>query len=223
MYRIAPQTSHISRLRLALTNPGPQVLGPQGLANSLDRELVRKSIHLLVALVPPLAAVHLIMAIGFLMAGILFYTAAEAMRLAGIRVALVSGLTVVAARPADTGFVLGPVTLGLGAMLALLLYPLPASAIAIYALAFGDAAASVIGMTFSGWRMPLKWKKTVAGSLACFTVVFLVTFTLTVSLPLSVAVAAAAMTIEALSGRDLDNLLIPVGVGFVVQAAKVQF
>ena len=28
------------------------------------------------------------------------------------------------------------------------------------------------------------------------------------------------MTIEALSGRDLDNLLLPVGVGMVVQAAR---
>ena len=67
--------------------------------------------------------------------------------------AVVSGLTVAAARPGDAGFVLGPATLGLGAMLALLLYPLPASAIAIYALAFGDAAASVVGMACAGRRM----------------------------------------------------------------------
>ncbi|CAI8006422.1 hypothetical protein GBAR_LOCUS4711 [Geodia barretti] len=138
-------------------------MGHAGVADGFDRELIRKAIHLLVALVPPLASVHLPLTMGLLMAGTLFYTAAEGMRLAGLRVAVVSGLTVAAARPRDTGFVLGPVTLGLGAMLALLLYPLPASAIAIYALAFGDAAASLIGMAFAGWRMPLNRNKTVAG------------------------------------------------------------
>ena len=191
------------------------------MADGFDRELIRKAIHLLVALVPPLASVHLPLTMGLLMAGTLFYTAAEGMRLAGLRVAVVSGLTVAAARPRDTGFVLGPVTLGLGAMLALLLYPLPASAIAIYALAFGDAAASLIGMAFAGWRMPLNRNKTVAGSLACFVAVFLVTLTLTADVRLSTVVAIAAMTIEALSGRDLDNLLLPVGVGMVAQAARV--
>ncbi len=220
MYRIAPQTSRTLDLLPALTQPAPRMPARAGLAEGLDRELIRKAIHLLVALVPPLASVNLPVTMGLLMAGTLFYTAAEAMRLAGIRVAVVSGLTVAAARPGDTGFVLGPVTLGLGAMLALLLYPLPASAIAIYALAFGDSAASVIGMAFAGRRMPLNRNKTVAGSAACFAAVFLVTITLTADLRLSIAVAVVAMTVEALSGRDLDNLLIPVGVGMVVQAVR---
>ena len=221
MYRIASQTSHTFRLLPALVGSRAQTLAHTGVTDGLDRELIRKAIHLLVALVPPLASVHLPFTMGLLVAGTLFYTAAEAMRLAGIRVAVVSGLTVVAARPTDSGFVLGPVTLGLGAMLALLLYPLPASAIAIYALAFGDSAASVVGMACSGWRMPVNRKKTVAGSLACYAAVFLATFTLTTDVRLSTIAAAAAMMVEALSGRDLDNRLIPVGVGMVVQVARV--
>lgn len=163
MYRIAPQTSRPVQLLPALAQPTLR-MPARARADGLDRELIRKAIHLLVALVPPLAAVNLPVTMGLLMAGTLFYTAAEAMRLTGIRVAVVSGLTVAAARPGDTGFVLGPVTLGLGAMLALLLYPLPASAIAIYALAFGDSAASVIGMAFAGRRMPLNRNKTVPGT-----------------------------------------------------------
>ena len=246
MYRIASQTSRAlaSRARGTLAIPvvGPVVgqlvdprrpavaaAGPDrfgldraGLDRAgLDRELMRKAIHLLVALVPPLASVHLSLTMGLLMAGTLFYTVAEAMRLTGMRVAVVSGLTAAAARPGDAGFVLGPVTLGLGAMLALLLYPLPASAIAIYALAFGDAAASVVGMACAGRRLPLNRNKTVAGSLACFAAVFLITVALTADARLSAAVAAAAMTIEALSGRDLDNLLLPVGVGMVAQAVRM--
>lgn len=211
MYSIVPQTSPVLLSRTAAAG----FAAPAG----LDRELMRKAIHLLIALAPPLASVHMHLAMGLLMAGTLFYTVAEAMRLTGVRVAVVSGLTAAAARPGDTGFVLGPVTLGLGAMLALLLYPLPASAIAIYALAFGDAAASVVGMACAGRRRP-PHGKTVAGSAACFAAVFLVTFALTADVHLSAAAAAAAMTIEALSGRDLDNLLLPVGVGLVVQAAR---
>lgn len=211
MYSIVPQTSPVLLSRAAAAG----FAAPAG----LDRELMRKAIHLLIALAPPLASVHLHLAMGLLMGGTLFYTVAEVMRLTGVRVAVVSGLTAAAARPGDTGFVLGPVTLGLGAMLALLLYPLPASAIAIYALAFGDAAASVVGMACAGRRRP-PHGKTVAGSAACFAAVFLVTFALTADVRLSAATAAAAMTIEALSGRDLDNLLLPVGVGLVVQAAR---
>lgn len=160
---------------------------------------------MLVALVPPMASVHFQWTIGLLAAGTLFYVAAEAMRLAGIPVAVVSDLTMVAARAREYGFVLGPVTMGLGTMVALLLYPLPAAAIAIYALAFGDAAASVIGMVFRGPRMPLNRTKTVAGSLACFAVVFLITVILVADSRLSIVVASAAMTIEAASPRDVDK------------------
>lgn len=208
-------------MRPALAPSAPRRFALVGMTDGLDRELIRKAIHLLVALVPSLASANLPLTMGLLMVGTLFYTAAEAMRLAGIRVAVVSGLTAAAARPGDTGFVLGPVTLGLGAMLVLLLYPLPASAIAIYALAFGDSAASVIGMAFAGRRMPLNRNKTVAGSVACFVAVLIVTITLTADLRLSIAVAVAATTIEALSERDLDNLLVPVGVGIVVQAVRI--
>ena len=213
------QTSRTLERVPALGRPAPRGAAYPVAGAGLDRELIRKAIHLLVALVPPLASVHFQLTMGLLAAGTLFYVAAEAMRLTGMRVALVSDLTVVAARARESGFVLGPVTLGLGAMLALLLYPLPASAIAIYALAFGDAAASVIGMAFAGPRLRLNPTKTVAGSLACFAAVFLITVTLTSDSRLSIVVATVAMSVEAASPRDLDNLLIPVFVGLVVHAA----
>ena len=58
-----------------------------------------------------------------------------------------------------------------------------------------------------------------AGSLACFAAVFLITVTLTSDSRLSIVVATVAMSVEAASPRDLDNLLIPVFVGLVVHAA----
>ena len=73
MYRIVPQTSR--RLQLLPELAQPTLRTPaRGRVAGLDRELMRKAIHLLVALVPPLASVHLHLAMGLLMAGTLFYT-----------------------------------------------------------------------------------------------------------------------------------------------------
>ena len=87
-------------------------------------ELVRKSLHLLVAIVPVLASVNLSATLTLLAMGTLFYAFAESSRRQGNPIFVVSDLTLIRARDRDkTGFVLGPVTLGLGAMVSLLLYP----------------------------------------------------------------------------------------------------
>jgi len=80
------------------------------------------------------------------MGGILFYTCAESLRFLGFSLPVVSSLTAAVLRKKEQGrFALAPVTLGLGALLALLFFPpLPAAA-AIYALAFGDSASLLIG------------------------------------------------------------------------------
>ena len=109
-----------------------------GKSVQLKTEVIRKAIHILVALVPLIAAVDIHFTIGLLAGGTLFYILAENARRRGRSIILVSDLTLIASRGRDNGkFVLGPVTLGVGAMLALLLYPEPASVIAIFALAFG--------------------------------------------------------------------------------------
>lgn len=120
----------------------------------LQTELFRKSIHFLIALVPPLASIHLAATMALLGAGTMVYAVAELLRLQGRTVVFISGVTRRAARDRDQGrFVLGPITLGLGAMLALLLYPEPAAVVAIYALAFGDGLASLVGKLFPFGRM----------------------------------------------------------------------
>jgi phytol kinase len=182
----------------------------------LEGEIVRKSLHLLIALVPLLAAVDQQATMMILGGGTLFYVLAENLRLAGRTVFIVSDLTVIASRPREAGrFVLGPVTLGTGAMLALLLYPSQAATIAIYALAFGDGLASLVGRLFGGWRLPLGGRKTVAGSLACFLAVLLVSQRLLGDLRLALPIALAATLIEALPAGDFDNLLLPVGTGYI--------
>jgi phytol kinase len=186
----------------------------------LQGEFIRKLLHLMIALVPVFASVNLPATLTLLALGVMFYAFAEASRRQGNPVFVVSDLTVIASRRKDENrFVLGPVTLGLGAMLSLLLYPLPAASIAIFALAFGDGFASLVGTVVRGPKVPLLRNKTVAGSLACFTAVFLVTLRLTGSVVDGLIVGAAATALEAIPSGNFDNLIIPFGVGMV--AAKL--
>ncbi|MDC7226210.1 MAG: phosphatidate cytidylyltransferase [Spirochaetales bacterium] len=179
-------------------------------------ELFRKSIHMMVALVPAAASINLLVTLLMLGTAIIAYSVCETYRVNGRTVAVVSGITAMAARKRDEGgFVFGPVTLAVGSMLALMLYPSAAAAVAIYALAFGDSAASIIGRFFGRLNMPAFGSKTLEGTLACAVAVFLSTFAVTSNPSAAVSVAVAASMIELIPVKDLDNLLIPVGTGMV--------
>ena len=139
-------------------------------SRQIGTEVIRKAIHLFIAVVPFIAFYDLYLAVGLLGNGTLFYIFAEMARRRGFTILLVSDLTVIASRDQDRDkFVLGPVTLGIGTMLALLLYPRVASIIAIYSLAFGDSAASLVGKSIGGIRLPFSRAKTLAGTTACFS------------------------------------------------------
>lgn len=182
----------------------------------ITTELFRKSIHVLVAFVPALASINIQYTQIFLASAVIAYTLSELMRQNGRQVALISNITAAAARERDRGhIVLGPITLAIGAMLALMLYPLKAAEIAIYALAFGDSAASLVGKLFGRIVLPGFGKKTLEGTLACFAAVFAVSMLISRNLLGSLVVAAAATLIELIPIRDIDNLLIPVGTGLV--------
>lgn len=185
------------------------------ISGELQTELLRKSIHISVAMVPAVVSVvGTTTTLALLALGTLAYSYAEVVRARGGSVPVISWITEHASRRRDVGgFVLGPVTLGLGAMMALLLYPAPAASVAIFALAFGDGIASVAGKLIGRTRLPLVRDKSLEGSLACFAVVVLATSTVTAE-PLPIlAIAAAATVLEALPIKDADNLLMPVGVG----------
>jgi dolichol kinase len=107
--------------------------------------------------------------------------------------------------------------LGLGALLALLLYPSPAASIAIYALAFGDGFASLIGKIFGRCRPDFMLGKSIEGSLACFGAVFVTAYGVSRSFKAAVIAAVTATLVEALPLKDYDNIALPISVGFVVQ------
>lgn len=179
-------------------------------------ELFRKALHILIAVVPFLAAFSTPATMALLGAGTIFYAVAEFLRSRGHEVFLISRLTILASRDRDRGrFVLGPITLGVGAMLALMLYPEPAASMAIFALAFGDSISCLVGKFYGSIRIPFTGGKTYAGSFACFLVVLFIAYRMTASISLSLIIAVAATTLEALPTRDLDNILMPVGTGFI--------
>jgi dolichol kinase len=191
-------------------------------SEELKSEVLRKIIHFLIALSPSMAAINKPLTVMFLMAGTLSYTIMEYLRLSGVKVPLISSLTGMASRSRDIGrFVMGPVTLGLGALLALLMYPSPAAAIGIYALAFGDGFASLVGKFFGKTRPAFLYGKSIEGSMACFAAVFISAYAVSGNTYIAIIAASAATAIEALPLEDYDNILIPIAVGLAVQFASL--
>jgi dolichol kinase len=196
----------------------PVFFGSSLSAEEIKSEILRKMLHFSIALTPTLAFLNRPFAIAFLASGTLFYTFVEYLRMAGVEVPVISKLTVKGSRSRDRGhFVLGPVTLGIGAMLALLMYPSPVASVAIYALAFGDGFASLIGRIFGNIRPAFLKGKSIEGSIACFLAVYVSAFLVLHNAQAAFIAAFTATAVEALPLKDYDNILLPVTVGFVVQ------
>jgi len=185
----------------------------------LRAELARKSIHILIALIPFLAAINLSNTVLLLMCGILFYTWAESMRFLGFSLPFISPFTQSVLRKREQNrFALGPVTLGLGALLSLLAFPPNVSAAAIYALAFADSAAGIVGRFLGRFRPAFLAGKSVEGSLACFTVAFFAGFVVFRDWKIAIAVGLGSMLADALPIKDFDNLLLPLTAGLCALA-----
>ncbi|MDR1985749.1 MAG: SEC59/DGK1/VTE5 family protein [Treponema sp.] len=186
----------------------------------IKTEVLRKSIHFLIALSPSMAAISRPFTMTLLMTGTLVYTYMEIARLSGVEIPLISSLTNMASRSRDRGhFVLGPVTLGIGSSLVLLLYPDPAASIGIYALAFGDGFASLVGKMFGRIRPAFLLGKSLEGSAACFTAVFFTSYQVSYDYKTALLAAISATVVEALPLNDYDNLVIPLVAGLAAHLA----
>ena len=84
------------------------VLNRSASIKEIQTEVVRKSIHMMVAFVPMLARYNLILTFSALVAGLLLYSYSEFMRMKGVEVAFISKVTSAASRRRDNGFVFGP-------------------------------------------------------------------------------------------------------------------
>ncbi|MBQ6779842.1 MAG: phosphatidate cytidylyltransferase [Treponema sp.] len=184
----------------------------------LQKELFRKVIHICTAFIPLLLHYFYVPTlIALALAGIL-YVIAEKMRMHGKEIPLISDITAAAARKRDENkFVLGPVTLVAGVVLAALLWKEVPAAIGILALSFGDGLASLAGKAIGKIRIPFTFGKTAAGSLTCFWAIFCSSFLVCKNCFVSLVVALIGMGIEILPLKDFDNVLIPVLLGGVAQ------
>jgi len=163
-----------------------------------------------------LASVSLPLTELLLAAGLAVFTLAEALRLRGLTMPLVTRLTKMASRTRDRDrVVLGPLTLGLGALLCLMLYPNPAASVGIYALAFGDGLSSLVGKTLGRVRLPFTGGKTLEGSLTAWAAITVAAWAVSGDPLVAVAVGAGGMVLEALPLEDLDNLVVPLGTAFL--------
>jgi dolichol kinase len=185
-------------------------------------ELLRKGIHLLIAFTPALADINRPLTVILLCAGSAVYLTGEIFRLRGRSIPLLTRVTAFASRPREAGkFVPGPLTLALGAILTLLIFPAitadsRACHAAIYALAFGDGLSGLVGRPFGRLRPAFLLGKSVEGSVVCFVAVFVSTYAVTRQTGTSLATALASTIAEALPLRNIDNIIIPLTAGFTV-------
>ena len=174
------------------------------------KELTRKSVHLMIAVVPTLVGWNFYFTVAVLSWGIILYAVSESARMRGSGDGIISLVTEIASRPTEHGFVWGPVTLGLGTLAALLYYPEPAATIAIYALAFGDGIAS-----FGHANIEIG-EKALTGSFFCFMAVFVSAYIVLGNLRFALISAAVATGLELIPVQDVDNLIIPLGTGLAL-------
>jgi dolichol kinase len=180
--------------------------------------LLRKALHFLIALVPTFASINYPLTVLLLSFGTLFYTFLESLRFSGATAPLVSKITVFVSHSRDKRrFVLGPTALGAGALAAIIFLPKEAYTIGIYALAFGDGFAGLVGRIFGRLRPKFLAGKSIEGSLACFIAVFVSAELVTHNYINALICAAAAAIIEAAHTEDFDNILIPLTVGMIAK------
>jgi dolichol kinase len=182
----------------------------------LLKEFFRKSIHICASFVPLFAAWNLPYTVMALSSVVALYIISEYLRISGISIPVISRVTAYAARRRDEGrFILGPVTLTLGIVITLMIFPQEAARVGICALAFGDGIASLAGKLFGRIKIPYTCGKTLEGSLACFIAVYASSLAI-VRDPLSALLLAfVAMCIEMIPLKDYDNVLIPIAIAAV--------
>ncbi|MFQ5956697.1 MAG: hypothetical protein ACE5KK_02865, partial [Candidatus Brocadiales bacterium] len=181
------------------------------------QEARRKLLHALAAVVPFVAVMAPVLTIAFLCMAVVIYSISEWVRLHGKVVPVVGDITASCIRKEEwRHFVSAPVTLTLGIVVSLTIFPYEVAAAVILILAFADSAATLVGRARGTVRIPYNISKSVQGSAAAFMVACLCSV---LYFPLAAAVVAALVSslIESLPIRD-DNITVPVGTGIVLTA-----
>ena len=146
----------------------------------------------------------------------IIYFASEVFRLNKRNFPIISIITKNAVSKSELyDFAAAPLYFGLGILLTLLLFPIPASSAAIAIFALGDSAASLFGGRISKKPFLFNKDKTFEGSLAGFFFAYLAALFF-VSPIIATFGAAVAMIFEYLPLPINDNLVVPISTGFIL-------
>jgi dolichol kinase len=175
---------------------------------------LRKLIHLSALLVPILTEVTsktiVLTALSII---VVLYAVEEALRLKGRSVPAITSFTLRMSRPEETGrFIVRPIYLAVGVILALLLFPTRIAYASIGIVAVGDPVAAYVGERFG--RRHLRPNKTLEGLIAGLVISFILASIIVYPVA-AFAGAAGAMLMELLDIPD-DNLTMPIAAGVLI-------
>lgn len=182
----------------------------------MQKELVRKGIHMSISFLPFIVSYNYNLSIVLLSIGIFVYLVSEYLRVNGRNLGFITNITQIAARSRDNGVTLGPITLAVGSLLPLLFFSHAAFTCGIFALAFGDGLSSVTGKLWGSRKIPFTNGKSFIGSFTCFTMILSTTYGITGNLLKSLLAAVGGTLVELIPFKDIDNLIIPFTVALIV-------
>jgi dolichol kinase len=188
----------------------------QEFAYSWRQEFRRKAIHFGAVLVPFFAGVNFTLTLNLLITITVLFMFSELLRLNGISFPIMNLITRLCIRTKEQRrFTLAPVTLSLGIILSLLLFPKLIACVVIIIVAFSDSIATVIGRFYGRLRIPYNHGKSVEGSMAFFVSAFMCSI-LYVPLGIALIVSFVSCIIESLPFK-IDNISVPLGTGFFLE------
>ncbi len=182
------------------------------ISSSWSQEFRRKGVHACSLFVPLIAGVNYLLTLGVLVAITIVYMASEWARLNGVGFPVLSFVTRQCVRFSERRrFAFAPVTLALGVVLSLVLFPTLIACVTIAILACADSMATIVGKFYGKIRIPYNHKKSLEGTAAFFITAFICAI-IYVPLKTALIVSLVSCIIESLPVKH-DNITIPLGTG----------
>jgi len=177
-------------------------------------DVLREVIHASGVAIPVLSSlIGIYIIASFILFVTAFYVISELMIMEKGSLPVISSITRYATTPEELyEFRAAPIFFAFGILLALLLFPSPASNAAIVIFAVGDSTASIFGKMFGRRTLWFNKGKTLEGSLIGFVFAFSAA-AFFVNPFMAAAGAAVAMLIESLPLPINDNLVLPIVTG----------